>query len=252
MKRILLVSAVSLLLLHVTSAVVAAQEVLQVAPFGAVHVYPCEGTPERLILFLSGDGGWNTGVDTRSQAMATLHAVVVGVDINEYTKFLNASRESCLYPVKDFIALSEAVRKHLDLKPEIRPILLGYSSGAALVYAMLVQAPPHTFAGAISMGFCPDIPLDKPLCKGEGLEAKPYETKKEKGFVFQPSPLLKDPWLVFQGSDDEVCTVAEIQAYVKQVPNGEVVNLPEVGHGFRVTRRWLPKFEEAIHRFDPS
>lgn len=250
MKPVFLLATVLALLF--VPGISGAQEILQVAPFGAVHVYPSEGTPERLILFLSGDGGWNKGTDTRSHAMATLHAIVVGIDTNEYTNFLNASHESCLYPVKDFIGLADAVRKHVDLKAEIRPILLGYSSGAALVYAMLVQAPPHTFAGAISMGFCPDIPLDKPLCKGEGLEAKPYATKKEKGYIFQPSPLVKDPWVVFQGSDDVVCTVSEIEAYVKQVPNGEVINLPEVGHGFRVTNRWLPKFEEAIHRFDPS
>ena len=127
-----------------------------------------------------------------------------------------------------------------------------YSLGATLVYGALVQAPAHTFAGAISMGFCPEMPLDKPLCQGEGLQQKPYSTKKEKGFSLFPTRSLVDPWIVFQGEMDQVCTEAAIEAYVKEVPFGEIVPLPKVGHGFRVEGNWLPAFTKAFQRFDGS
>lgn len=60
-----------------------------------------------------------------------------------------------------------------------------------MVYALLVQAPPDTFAGAISMGFCPDLPIKKPFCKGNGLEAEPLP--KGKGYNFYPPDPLKIP-----------------------------------------------------------
>ncbi len=50
------------------------------------------------------------------------------------------------------------------------PILVGYSSGATLVYATLAQAPVGTFKGALSLGFCPDLEWRMPLCRGEGLD----------------------------------------------------------------------------------
>jgi hypothetical protein len=50
------------------------------------------------------------------------------------------------------------------------PVLVGYSSGATVVYAALVQSPPGTFAGALSLGFCPDQDFSgAALCPGAGL-----------------------------------------------------------------------------------
>jgi type IV secretory pathway VirJ component len=227
-----------------------AQEVLQVPPFGDVHLYRSETAPKYLILFLSGDGGWNKAVDARSHALTTMQADVAGIDTTQYLNELTAASQACLHPANDFVVLSETVQDHLKIEPRLAPVLLGYSSGATLVYAMLIQSPPHTFAGAVSMGFCPDIEVTKPLCKGHGLEEKTYKTKYEEGFLILPSELIEDPWLVFQGDEDAVCSVRSVESYVHRVRNGEVIPLPKVGHGFRVTANWLPQFERAFHRFD--
>jgi len=57
-----------------------------------------------------------------------------------------------------------------------RPLLVGYSSGATLVYAALAAAPPEAFAGAISLGFCPDLEIHKPLCHGRALASRELVT----------------------------------------------------------------------------
>ena len=100
---------------------------------------------------------------------------------------------------------------------------MGYSSGATLVYAVLVQAPPDTFKGAISLGFCPDLPLQKPLCRGSGLEWEPIA--KGKGYNFLPAKNLQNPWIALQGVVDQVCDPELTKGFARKVKGGDIVNL---------------------------
>lgn len=222
-----------------------AEETLTFGRFGKVILYQTEATPSNVILFVSGDGGWNLGVIDMARALSRDGALVAGIDITTYLRALNRSDESCLYPAADFENLSKYIQKKQGLSTYRRPLLVGYSSGATLVYAVLTQAPPNTFPGAISLGFCPTLPLTKPLCKGYGLES----TKGEKAgeWYFLPAKRLEHPWIALQGTIDRVCHPEETKAYVEQVPKGALVLLPKVGHGFSVQRNWMPQFRQAVH-----
>ena len=157
-----------------------------------------------------------------------------------------SSAGECLYPAADLEDLSKFIQKRMSLPKYISPVLVGYSSGATLVYGALVQAPPTTFLGAISLGFCPDVETTKPFCRGSGLESSPLP--KGKGFLFLPAPHLQSPWIAFQGTIDQVCSAATTRAFVEKVPDGEIVLLPKVGHGFSVERNWMPQFRDAFAR----
>jgi type IV secretory pathway VirJ component len=171
---------------------------------------------------------------------------VVGVDITYYFKQLESSSESCVYPAGDFELLSKYVQKKLGFPQYITPVLIGYSSGATLVYAAIVQAPSTTFRGAVSLGFCPDIALSKPFCRGSGLEWT--KGPRGKGSSFLPASHLAVPWVALQGTIDQVCDAEKTKAYVKQVNMGEIVMLPKVGHGFSVPRNWMPQFKDEFAR----
>ncbi len=216
--------------------------------FGKVTLYQ-PTAPTRVVLFISGDGGWNMGVVDMAQSFAEQGALVIGIDILHYLRELEQSSEKCSYPAGDLETLSQYIQKKLNLPMYINPVLIGYSSGATLVYAALVQAPPNTFAGAISMGFCPDLPVTKPFCRGNGLTWGPGP--KGKGVSFLPASNLSQPWIAFQGIIDQVCSPAEVEAFVKEVKNGEVVMLPKVGHGFSVQKNWLPQLKAALLRIEP-
>ncbi len=220
------------------------QEVLEFGRFGKVTLYGTSPEPKHVVLFVSGDGGWNLGVIDMAKTIASLDSLVVGIDIIHYLKQLENGKESCSYPAADFEALSKYIQKKKNFPNYISPVLVGYSSGATLVYALLVQAPPDTFAGVISMGFCPDLPLKKPFCKGNGLEAEPLP--KGKGYNFLPTGSLKNPWIVFQGTIDQVCNSKSTEAFVKKVENAEIVSLEKVGHGFSVQKNWMPQFKETL------
>lgn len=222
---------------------------LELGRFGTVHLYRPAKPPTSVVLFVSGDGGWNAGVIDMARDLEELGALVVGVDIIHYLGQLAKSEEKCSYAAADFEALSQYVQKKLDLPAYISPVMVGYSSGATLVYAVLVQAPPNTFRGAISLGFCPDLPLVKPMCKGSGLEwsAGP----KGKGVVFLPARGLAAPWVALQGTVDQVCDPKQTEEFVARTPGGEVVVLPKVGHGYSVPRNWLPQFREVFRKMAP-
>jgi len=214
--------------------------------FGKIALYQPSPHPAHVVLFVSGDGGWNLGVVDMARELAALDSLVVGVDITYYLKQLANSSESCIYPAADFELLSKYVQKKLGFPQYITPVLIGYSSGATLVYATIVQAPASTFRGAISLGFCPDIDLSKPFCRGSGLAWT--KGPQGKGWSFLPATRLAVPWVAFQGTIDQVCDAEKTRAYVKQVNQGEIVMLPKVGHGFSVPRNWLPQFKNEFTR----
>ena len=173
-----------------------------------------------------------------------LMRLVVGIDINHFLKEMEASSEKCLYPAADFEALSKFVQMKLNYPSYRTPVLIGYSSGATLIYAALVQAPPNTFLGGISMGFCPDLLLTRPMCRGSGLEwtAGP----KGKGYNFLPASSLEVPWIALQGQSIRSASRNRRRILLRRCPRGEVMVLPKVGHGFSVPKNWMPQFKKAF------
>jgi len=238
--------------LHIIGAILltsfgaqAAEDSLRFGAFGTVRLYYESPHPENIVLFVSGDGGWNLGVVDMARALASLDAAVAGVDIVHYLRSLRGSSEKCLYPAGDLENLSKVVQQHLNLDTYKVPVLVGYSSGATLVYAVLAQSPSIAFRGAISLGFCPDLPLDRPMCRGEGLDWQAGPNGK--GYSFLPCSTLEVPWVALQGEIDQVCNSADTRKFVDQVKNGRIIMLPKVGHGFSVQRNWMPQFKSAFN-----
>jgi type IV secretory pathway VirJ component len=232
--------------IYITGTLSATEESGEFGRFGNITLYYNSPYPSHVVLFVSGDGGWNLGVVDMARELSTVDALVVGIDITHYLKALEKSDDKCSYPAGDLEELSKFVQKKLDFPSYVTPVLVGYSSGATLDYATLVQAPSNTFRGAISLGFCPDLPLTKPFCRGSGLEWGPGP--KGKGYSFLPATNLEVPWIAFQGEIDQVCDPAATEAYVKEVRNGEIIILPKVGHGFSVPKNWMPQFKQAFSR----
>jgi type IV secretory pathway VirJ component len=212
--------------------------------FGKVKVYYSSRKPSNFVIFISGDGGWNKGVVNMARAITSLDAMVVGVDVTRYFAHLHKLSSACYYPASDFENLSKFIQKRYRFTKYINPVIIGYSSGATLAYGILAQAPENTFKGAMGLGFCPDIEISKPLCKGAGL--KIIKRADNKGFDLQPSPLTS-PFVALLGEKDEVCDPKLVQEFITKAPKSELVPLPKVGHGFAVQKNWMPQFIESFH-----
>ena len=228
----------------------AAPEVSTQGRFGPVTLYRSDAEPRDVVLFLSGDGGWNLGVISMAQRLAAKNALVAGIDIRHYLAQLEKSGDACVSPAIDLENLSRSLQAKLGLKHSLKPTLVGYSSGATLVYATLAEAPEGLFKGALSIGFCPDLELTKPLCRGEGIEATPRRDAKGvlKGVDFLPAKKLSGRWISLQGEADQVCPAPATQKFIATVPGADIVLLPKVGHGYSVPKNWVPQYEAAYEQ----
>jgi type IV secretory pathway VirJ component len=208
--------------------------------FGKLNIYEPTSIPSSFVLFISGDGGWNTGVDNMAKSIVKLGAFVVGVDITQYFQKLSLTKSKCYYPSGDFEELSMLLQKKYHFKEYLKPVLIGYSAGATLVYGMLVQAPANTFKGAIVFGFSPDLDIDRPLCAGWGL--KQHVIKDNNQYFLEATDKLSAPFVVIHGNKDKVCPFEITNTYMKQMPEVEFIELANVGHGFSATEKWMPFF----------
>lgn len=214
--------------------------------FGKIMVYHPAKTPNSVVLFVSGDGGWKNGVINMAKDIAGQGALVLGIDAKTYKNALGRTHSDCYYPAADFERLSLMIQKKYKFSTYAKPVLVGYSYGATLIYGILAQAPANTFKGAIALGFCPDIELKKPLCKGNGLTQ--HVLKPGVSYWLERTDKLTAPFIVLNGFKDETCPFAATASFLKDMPMAELITLPKVGHGFSIADNWLPQFNAAYNK----
>ncbi len=226
------------------------QETFQYGRFGTVHMY-IPRQIKHVAIFADGDGGWNPGINDMAQLLANEDTLVAGIDSPTYIAALNSAQDRCVYVAADFENLAHAVQKRYQLKNYMVPVISGYSSGASLAYMALAQAPQGTFKAGLSLGFCKDVDLHRPVCRGRGLSTKPgpplpgTPQPPQPSTVLLPMPQLAEAWTVLQGLTDRACPLPGISAFTQQIPGVNLMQLPKVGHGFAVGKNWHPQFQSA-------
>lgn len=223
-----------------------ASDTLTWGRFGLVHVYRPQGEPKSVVLFLSGDGGWELGVLSMADTLRKEGALVAGIDLKRYLKAIEDAKDDCVYPAGEFEDFSHMLQSKYKLVEYKYPIVIGFSSGATLAYALLVEAPSGTFAGGEGLGFCPDFEVAKPLCPQN--QYKGVKSTRHKGVDIAAVPSLKDPFIALQGEIDQICKPEETKAFIDSIKGAEVMMLPHVGHGYSVEKNWMPQFMEAYRK----
>jgi type IV secretory pathway VirJ component len=235
--------AIPLFWLFLTASGPAAAETLSHGRFKTVQVYRPAGPVKHVVLFLSGDGGWTRKLAGMATTMVNDGSLVIGIDVPEFFEVLEADGGSCVFPDGDLENLSHWVQAYYKLPTYFTPLLVGYSAGATLAYAMIAQAPPGIFAGAVSLSFCQDLDLKKPLCKGADFR---FTMRKDgEGARLIPGSKLHVPWVALHGTEDEVCPAAEARDFVARSKPAQFVELPDIGHNYGRPPRWLPQFRAA-------
>ena len=200
--------------------------------------------PSRAILFLSGDGGWNLGVvEMARRAARESGAAVAGLSLPAYLKAARSEQVPCWCPACDLEEIGKSIEKQAGFDQPSPPILLGYSSGATLVYAALAGGPPETFAGGMSLGFCPDLEGAPSICRHAGSRPA-YDAAKQR-LDFSPTRLER-PWVVLQGNVDKVCSAAATERFARAVEGATLARLDGVGHGYGNEKRWGAAFDDGL------
>jgi type IV secretory pathway VirJ component len=214
--------------------------------FGRIIIYHPSENIKSVALFVSGDSGWDKSMRTMAEDLVKEGAMVVGIDIRLYLSNCKKLKAACYYPAADFESLSLMIQKKYKIKQYFKPVLIGYSAGASLIYGSLVQAPANTFKGAIALSFCPDMEIDRPLCRGNGLTY--YTLTPGKLFYLEPFDNLTAPFIVLHGKNDQVCSSYASEKFMNGMHFGELILLPNVGHGFSVKSNWIPQFLVAYKK----
>jgi type IV secretory pathway VirJ component len=199
--------------------------------FQNLLVYLPNGPPTSVVLFVSGEEGWNAATDAMARPLQQQGAMVVGIDWVKFKADLEGDGDACVFPDGDLENLSHFVQAYFHSASYLSPILIGVSSSAPFVYAVLAQAPHNTFAAALTLGFCPSLDLQKPLCKIQ-----------RRGPDLPPISGLGNPWLNLQGDMDRTCPIAETREFISHIRGAAMVTLPKVGHGFTSPGSWMPQF----------
>ena len=221
----------------------AGAETISHGRFRNIPVFRPNGEVRHFAFLLSGDGGWSSTLTSLAQMLANDGTMVVGIDTAKLYTNLEADDANCVFPDGDLENLSHFVQAYYKVPAYYTPILIGHSAGASMVYAMLAQAPPGTFAGAISLSFCVDLDLRKPLCTAEALR---YSVRpRGAGVKLLPAPQLRAPWIAMHGRDDAVCSMSEARDFAAQVQGARFVELPGVDHFYRNGKAWTAQFNAA-------
>ena len=208
--------------------------------FSDILVYGPAGPPSSFALLISSEEGWTPIADTMARQLVQQGAMVAGIDWAKFKSTLEADGDQCEFADGDLENLSHFVQAYFHVPTYLSPVLVGHSSGAGLAYAMLAQAPRNTFAAALTLGFCPSFNLQKPLCKGSGLEFT--RSTHGRGVDFLPVENLGNPWLNLQGESDRNCPADAAQHFISQVHGAAMVMLPQVGHDGVPLSHWVPQY----------
>ena len=139
-----------------------------------------------------------------------------------------------------------AIVREFGLPIDTRPIVIGYSSGATIVYAALAEDAGRKLGGGVSLGFCPDLLIRKPFCPGSGGLTQKKQQVAPFGYVFDKRETVQAPWRVLQGEADEVCDPKFAPAFVEGQADAKAVMLPKVGHGFGVPKNWMAQYRDSV------
>lgn len=237
------VAALALALVAATGAAAAVTEegTATLDPFGKVALYREDRTPTRVVLLLSDADGWNRPDVESARALATLDALVVGIDVRRYLATMAERPGDELYLFADLEVLSQFVQKRMRLPSYLPPVVVGRGAGATLAYAVSASTRPDDFAAAVSLGFCPTVALPKPLGRGSGLEsdaAAPAGT-----YRLRPARILVAPWTVIPGE----CDAAEARRFAVGVANATVMPLTPPAR-LEDPETWLPQLRHVLER----
>jgi type IV secretory pathway VirJ component len=221
-----------------------APEVISHGRFKAVSVYHPSGTVQEVILFLSGDGGWQPDTDRMAKVLQAHGALVLGIDEPALLASFTQQESQCFFPDGDLENLSHYVQAYYRLPAYITPVMGGYSAGATLAYATAAQAPAGLFAGILTLGFTPDYESTKPFCKGEGQH---FERQADgKGLKLLAAPQLALHWVDVHGAADSVCPAPAAADFIRNIHNAQISLIPGVEHDFADPHQWSAQLTAAL------
>ena len=207
--------------------------------FGTIPIVRPAGEPSQVVVLVSGDKGLGEREAAMAKALIASGAIVFEVDTVHY--FSTAGKgEGRLFPAVDFESLSQIGQREAGLPTYRQPVLVGTGIGASLVYVALAEAPPHTFAGAVSDGFCAVIASDHLFRRGNGLKTDPNWPKP--AIRVLPNEGVENPWFLLQ-TPGAACAAGAPTDFLKAIDSAKLIPAPA---GVAPQDAWRKQLPQAM------
>lgn len=181
--------------------------------FVDIPVFRPSGQVRQFVLLFSGTSAPNAKDQKLVRWMVGKGAMVLVVPLGAFYDGIAAVSRECVHGPGGIENFARYVQAYEKLPVYLEPLLVGTGKGGAFVYGLLAQAPADTFAGAVSLDFCPRLALPMPLCAEGSLRWH----RVAGGVDFEAGPRLTAPWSVLQGEVPPSCA-AEAEAFMRKVP----------------------------------
>jgi type IV secretory pathway VirJ component len=227
--RLAMALAVSLVLGWAPSAL-ATPERISHGRFENVVLYRPTAPVRSVVLLLSDADGW-TGDAARIATMLTTEgALVAGIATPPVLASFSSDGSTCVYPDGDLENLSHWLQGYAHLPTYFPPVVVGSGAGGALAYTALVRAPTGTFAGVLSLAFCPHLAMTRPPCP-----PAPAMRAGRRGIDLTPSARTSARWIVLRGEGDHACPLASVASFVERTHGAKLVRVPGTGRTLPTT-----------------
>ena len=188
-----------------------------------LHITYPEGMPKGLLLYLTGTPRWEAVNERRARVLADEGYLVAGIAADTLPP--PEGPGACWDLGGDLRALAQRLGEGHQIPADSLPVLLGEGSGGSLVYAALVQSPAHSFHAALTLGFCPTLPVDARLCP-VGSPPRPLVRDGR----LEPAARVETTWFALTTDRDAACPEDGAAAFVARVENARLV-APQGGSG---------------------
>jgi type IV secretory pathway VirJ component len=195
---------------------------------GEVTVQAPDGAPEHMVILVSPAGQADAPARQLTQALVARQALVAVVSSTRAVERLARSRTRCAYPAGDVEALSNYVQMTHTVAEHLSPLLVGLQGGAAFLFAVVAQAPPHLYGRLVTVAFTSELTAHRPFCRGGGLTAHLLGGTR---LVLSPSHAIEIPWRAVQGTADAALPPEGLRPFVAAAQDARVIAIPGLGHG---------------------
>jgi type IV secretory pathway VirJ component len=161
----LTMAAVALLgLLYSGSAQAAPEPHLTMEILGTPDIVAPKGALTRAVVLFSDADGWNGREQTLAATLAAQGAVVIGLDLPEITRRMQASDRRCLILIGEIEAITHQIESHLNAPSYVFPSLVGIGAGGAMAMAIAAQTEAATIERVLVVDPDAVVPTRKTLC----------------------------------------------------------------------------------------
>ena len=213
----------ALLPILVVAAQAGAVEILPDENYHDMQVYRPTGEVKDVVYLLADQGPQEAAIARLGERLALESTLVVRIDSAKLIGELQNAKGNCVDLGSDFEGQSHYLQARYQLPTYHPPYFVGIGNGAALVYALLAQAPTSTFSGVLSLDFCPEVKIRTPLCHGDDLRTAKHAATGSTELL--PLTRSHTRWVLEPDESGLRCDARAARSFAGRLPASDLITV---------------------------